>query len=66
MLGAPSVTFLAFQEISIRAYKIMAEEQEREEARKAAQSVKPGMVRRWQPKRSVEETERLERENPFA
>ena len=63
MLGAPAVTILAFHEITSRAQKIMGEEQQKQEARKAIQF---GMVRKWQPRRSAEETARLEKENPFA
>ena len=64
MLGAPLVTFLAFQEIHVRALKIMREEQ-----RKRAQSetVGFGIERKWEPpERSPRVVERLELENPFA
>ncbi|KAG8527510.1 uncharacterized protein KY384_007662 [Bacidia gigantensis] len=63
-LGAPLVTFLAFQEISIKAMKIITEEQKRKDGLK---TVTFGVERQWQvPRRSAEEVERLERENPFA
>lgn len=64
MLGAPLVTFLAFQEIATKASAIMAEERRKREEQR---SVKFGIERQWEPpKRSEEEIERLEMENPFA
>ena len=62
MLGAPLVTFLAFQEIQVKALKIMAEEQKK---RDESHHVKFGVETRWNPPtKTVEELEELE--NPFA
>ena len=60
MLGAPLVTFLAFQEMSVKAHRIM-EEAKREKERVA------GVARKWEGDHPVgsEEWMRLERENPF-
>lgn len=46
MLGAPLVTFLAFQEIQVRALATMRNEQKR---RDELESVKFGVERRWEP-----------------
>lgn len=46
MLGAPLVTFLAFQEIQVRALATMRDEQRR---RDEMESVKFGVERRWEP-----------------
>ena len=63
MLGAPLVTFLAFQEIQVKALKAMKDEQQRREERKA---LRFGVERKWEPpKRSPRTMERLETENPF-
>ena len=60
MLGAPLVTFLAFQEMSVKAHRIM-EERRREEERVV------GVARKWEgPAVGSEEWWRMERENPFA
>ena len=62
MLGAPLVTFLAFQEIQVKALKIMREEQEKQ---KQYESIKFGVEKRWEPpKKTAKELEDLE--NPFA
>ncbi|KAK3174290.1 hypothetical protein OEA41_001534 [Lepraria neglecta] len=62
MLGAPLVTFLAFQEIQVKALKIMKEEQEK---KKQYESIKFGVEKRWEPpKKTAKELEELE--NPFA
>ena len=64
MLGAPLVTFLAFQEITLKATKMIVEEQKRQEERKG---VKFGVERRWEPApKNSDDWERLEAENPFA
>ena len=64
MLGAPLVTFLAFQEIATKASIIMIEERRKQEEQKP---IRFGIERQWEPpKRSKEEIERLEMENPFA
>lgn len=64
MLGATLVTFLAFQEISLKATKIIVEEQKKQEERKG---IKPGVERRWEPApKNSDDWERLEAENPFA
>lgn len=46
MLGAPVVTFLAFQEIQVRALATMREQQER---RDQYASVRFGQERKWEP-----------------
>ncbi len=46
MLGAPLVTFLAFQEIQVKALKIMREEQRK---RDEAEMVQYGVERVWNP-----------------
>ncbi|KAL6719333.1 hypothetical protein ACLMJK_003572 [Lecanora helva] len=64
MLGAPLVTFLAFQEIQVKALRIMEDEQQK---KKDYQAVKFGIERRWEPPtRSAQEIEELEKSNPFA
>ncbi|KAI9821937.1 MAG: hypothetical protein M1827_002519 [Pycnora praestabilis] len=60
LLGAPLVTFLAFQEIQVRALKVMREEQKKREAR---ENIQYGVEKVWNPpprvdskiKRSVNE-----------
>ena len=62
MLGAPLVTFLAFQEVQVKALKIMQDEQEKKKAR---ENMKFGVERRWNP--PVKTDKQLkELENPFA
>ena len=64
MLGAPVVTFMAFQEIQLKAMKVMREEQRRRDEREA---IKFGVEKKWEPpERSPRLVERLEMENPFA
>ncbi|KAL9128281.1 MAG: hypothetical protein Q9217_003012 [Psora testacea] len=64
MLGAPLVTFLAFQEIQVKALKIIREEQER---KNGSVTLRSGMERQWEPPvRSPRLVKRLEMENPFA
>ena len=46
LLGAPVVTFLAFQEIQVRALATMREQQER---REQYASVRFGLERKWEP-----------------
>jgi len=50
MLGAPLVTFLAFQEIQVKALKTMREEQKK---RDEAESVQYGVERVWNPPERV-------------
>ena len=58
------MTFLAFQEITFKATKIIVDEQRKKDERKG---VKFGVEKRWEPpKKSMEEVEKLEKENPFA
>ena len=59
MLGAPLVTFLAFQEIQVRALATMREEQKR---RDELEAVKYGVERRWEPPLKVRSSEEKERE----
>ena len=62
MLGAPLVTFLAFQEIQAKALKIMREEQDK---KRQYENVQFGVERRWEPpKKTAKELEEFE--NPFA
>lgn len=64
MLGAPYVTFLAFQEIQVKAMAIMREEQKK---RDIYEAIPFGIERRWEPEeRSSKEMAELERQNPFA
>ncbi len=64
MLGAPLVTFLAFQSIQIRALALIKEKQQKREEYAA---IKFGVEKRWEPPaRSSQEVERLESHNPFA
>lgn len=64
MLGAPLVTFLAFQSIQIRALALIKEKQQKREEYAAIQF---GVEKRWEPPaRSSQEVERLESHNPFA
>ncbi len=59
MLGAPVVTFLAFQEIQVRALATMRDQQRR---REQYASMKFGMERKWEPD---EEAMSGDLENPF-
>lgn len=62
MLGAPLVTFLAFQEIQLKALKIMRDEQQK---RDEYEAIKFGVEKRWEPAKMINsELENLE--NPFA
>ena len=54
MLGAPMVTFLAFQEIQVRALATMRDEQRR---RDELEAVKFGVERRWEPPVKVRSSE---------
>lgn len=61
MLGAPLVTFMAFQEIQMKALKVMREEQKKREEYEA---IKFGVERKWEaPTEGAEEKEMY---NPFA
>lgn len=65
MLGAPLVTFLAFQEIQVKALKIMREEQQK---RDEAELVQYGVERVWNPPETVTTSNRdagYELEDPF-
>lgn len=64
MLGAPLVTFLAFQNIQIKALALMGREQKKRDEYAAIQF---GVEKRWEPPaRSSKEIEELESHNPFA
>lgn len=64
MLGAPLVTFLAFQDIQIKALALMREEQKKRDEYGA---IKFGVEKKWEPPaRSRKELEELESHNPFA
>ncbi|KAL9102050.1 MAG: hypothetical protein Q9163_002758 [Psora crenata] len=64
MLGAPLVTFLAFQEIQVKALKTMRVEQKR---RDESEAVRFGVEKQWEPpERSPGWMQKLEMENPFA
>lgn len=61
MLGAPLVTFMAFQEIQMKALKVMREEQKK---RDEYEAIKFGVERKWEaPTEGAEEKELY---NPFA
>ena len=62
MLGAPLVTFLAFQEVQVKALKIIQDEQEKKKER---EKIKFGVERRWNPPTKTAE-QLKELENPFA
>ena len=60
MLGAPLVTFLAFQEMQVKVLELMKTEQEK---KKQYANLKFGIEKRWEPpSRTREELERI---NPF-
>jgi len=63
MLGAPLVTFLAFQEIQIKVLKVMREEQKKKDDYEA---IKFGVERRWEPPQDMNATKREEFDNPYA
>ena len=64
MLGAPLVTFLAFQEIQVKALAIMREEQKK---RDDYEAIKFGVEKRWEPPaRDPKKVQELESQNPFA
>ena len=64
MLGAPLVTFLAFQEIQVKALGIITDEQQKKDK---YGNIKFGVEKRWEPPaRSSKEMEELEKNNPFA
>ncbi len=63
MLGAPLVTFLAFQEIQIKVLKVIREKQEKKDDYEA---IKFGVERRWEPPLNTNATRREEFDNPFA
>lgn len=58
MLGAPLITFLAFQEIQVRTLSAIRDEQAR---RDELQTRKFGVVRQWEPKQ-IKEKEEIERQ----
>lgn len=60
LLGAPLVTFLAFQEIQVKALKTMREEQKK---RDEYEAIKFGVERKWEPPAGVKDREL---DNPFA
>lgn len=60
MLGAPLVTFLAFQEIQIKALKTMRDEQQ---CRNECGAIKFGVEMRWEP--PVRTSKDGELDNPF-
>ena len=61
-VGRTACDVLAFQEIQVKALKIMKEEQEK---KKQYESIKFGVEKRWEPpKKTAKELEELE--NPFA
>jgi len=60
MLGAPLVTFLAFQEIQVKALKVMREEQKK---RDEYEAIKFGVEKRWEPPTRTSNEGELE--NPF-
>ena len=62
MLGAPLVTFLAFQEIQVKALKLIKEKQQLKEQYAKAQF---GTERRWEPPAGKVSNESDESENPF-
>ena len=62
MLGAPLVTFLAFQEVQVKALKIIEDEQAKKKER---ENIKFGVERRWNPPTKTDK-ELKELENPFA
>ncbi len=64
MLGAPLVTFLAFQSIQVKALALMKEQQKK---RNEYEAIKFGVEKRWEPPaRSSKEVEEMESHNPFA
>lgn len=64
MLGAPLVTFLAFQEIQVKVLGIIKEEQEKKDNVK---SPKFGVEKPWEPPaKNDKSVGELERNNPFA
>jgi hypothetical protein len=60
MLGAPLVTFLAFQEIQVKALKMMRDEQKK---RDEYEAIKFGVEKRWEPPARTSKDGELE--NPF-
>ena len=62
MLGAPLVTFLAFQEIQVKALKIMKEKQQQTEE---YANIPFGLERKWEPPAGKISSETEEIENPF-
>ncbi|KAK4692393.1 hypothetical protein P7C71_g4802, partial [Lecanoromycetidae sp. Uapishka_2] len=60
MLGAPLVTFLAFQEIQIKALKVMRDEQQRKDKEEA---IEFGVEKKWEPPTRTSKDGELE--NPF-
>ena len=60
MLGAPLVTFLAFQEIQVKALKVMRDEQKKRDEHEA---IKFGVERKWEPPARSSRDEELD--NPF-
>ena len=62
MLGAPLVTFLAFQEIQVKALKLMKEKQQ---LRDQHEKIQFGMERRWEPPAGKVSNESDEMDDPF-
>ena len=63
MLGAPLVTFLAFQEIQVKVLGIIKDEQEKKDQ---YAHVKHGIEKRWEPpSMTYKDVKELERMNPF-
>ena len=62
MLGAPLVTFLAFQEIQVKALKLIKEKQQH---REEYENIPFGVEMRWSPPSGKVSSENAEMENPF-
>ena len=64
MLGAPLVTFMAFQEVQVKVLGIIQEEQDKRDEYNAT---KFGVEKPWEPPaRTEKDIEELESNNPFA
>lgn len=62
MLGAPLVTFLAFQEIQVKALRAIKEKQQQ---REQYETIPFGVERRWEPPTRKISSETEEMEDPF-
>jgi len=62
MLGAPLLTFLAFQEIQVKTLRVIKEKQEQ---REELGNIQFGVERRWEPPAGKLSSETEEIENPF-